>query len=80
MTDRNVIAAQRLQEAQEDANEEACYDAARKAGVANKESAEMCDDGACCCPECPWQTTARHWRRNNGATSLVKLVLRPATW
>ena len=60
--DRNVSAAQRQHDDQEAAAEGACAAAAAKAGV-DAASAEMCDDGACCCPECPWKSTAKNWRK-----------------
>ncbi len=42
-------------------NDAACYAAATKHGM-SQEAADMCDDGECCCPECPWKKTARKWR------------------
>lgn len=59
--DHNVIAAERLFLAQERAAEDACKSAASAAGFdANK--SDDCDDGALCCPTCPWKATAENWR------------------
>lgn len=60
--DHNVSAAQRHHDGQEAAAADACGQAATKAGI-DAESAELCDDGACCCPECPWKETANNWRK-----------------
>lgn len=38
-----------------------CHAAAVLAGVSLID-ADECDDGACCCPCCPWRRTARNWR------------------
>ncbi len=40
---------------------EACHAAAVLAGVSLID-ADECDDGACCCPRCPWRRTAANWR------------------
>lgn len=53
----------KLVEGEEAENESACYEAAQKAGVANRESADECDDGECCCQECPWKDTAKNWKK-----------------
>lgn len=47
---------------------EACHAAAILAGVSLID-ADECDDGACCCPRCPWQTTAANWRSHPGGAS-----------
>lgn len=77
MTDKNELSASRITDAQEDAADEACYAAARKAGVSSKESADACDDGACSCDGCPWQKTAKNWRKQTG---IVRLHLTPKNW
>jgi len=60
--DPNVTAAARHFDAQEAAAENACYTAAAKNGT-DRDNAELCDDGDCCCPECPWKETAGKWRK-----------------
>lgn len=51
---------------------DACYETAYRAGVANRESADFCNDGECCCPNCPWQQTAKNWRPTQDALSPVE--------
>ncbi len=77
MVNANVLAAAKVNDSQEDASDDACYTAARAAGVSSMESADECDDGACSCAGCPWQETAKNWRKQKG---VVRLHLGPANW
>jgi hypothetical protein len=45
---------------------EACHAAAILADVSLID-ADECDDGACCCPRCPWRRTAANWRARPGS-------------
>ncbi|MDZ5455335.1 hypothetical protein [Azohydromonas lata] len=61
MDARMRSAAQCLQELGGAPTIETCHAAAVLAGVSLID-ADECDDGACCCPQCPWRRTAANWR------------------
>jgi hypothetical protein len=61
MDARMRVAAQRLDDLRGSPTIEACHAAAVLAGVSLVD-ADECDDGACCCPRCPWKRTAANWR------------------
>ncbi|WP_298236635.1 hypothetical protein [uncultured Azohydromonas sp.] len=68
MDARMRSAVQCLQELQGAPTIEACHAAAVLAGVSLID-ADECDDGACCCPRCPWRCTAANWRVRPGSAS-----------
>jgi hypothetical protein len=61
-------AQQYLQELRGAPTIKACHAAAVLAGVSLID-ADECDDGACCCPRCPWQTMAANWRARPASAS-----------
>jgi hypothetical protein len=68
MDARTRLAAQILEETRRAPTMQTCHAAAVVAGVSLVD-ADECDDGACCCPCCPWRRTARNWRpRGDGQT------------
>jgi hypothetical protein len=64
MDARARLAAQILEETWRAPTMQTCHAAAVLAGV-NLADADECDDGACCCPRCPWQRTAPNWRQRS---------------
>lgn len=61
MDARERLAAQILEETQRAPTMQTCHAAAVLADVSLVD-ADDCDDGACCCPGCPWRRTASNWR------------------
>jgi hypothetical protein len=61
MDARARLAAQILEETWQVPTMQTCHAAAVLAGVSLVD-ADECDDGACCCPRCPWRRTASNWR------------------
>jgi hypothetical protein len=61
MDARARLAAQILEETRRAPSMQTCHAAAVLAGVSLVD-ADECDDGACCCPRCPWSRTASNWR------------------
>jgi hypothetical protein len=68
MDARMRSAAQCLQELRGAPTIETCHAAAVLAGMSLID-ADECDDGACCCPQCPWRRTAANWRARPGSAS-----------
>jgi hypothetical protein len=61
MDARARLAAQILEETRQAPTMQTCHAAAVLSGVSLVD-ADECDDGACCCPYCPWHRTAGNWR------------------
>ena len=68
MDARMPSAVQCLRELRGAPTMEACHAAAVLAGVSLID-ADDCDDGACCCPRCPWRLTAANWRARPDSAS-----------
>jgi hypothetical protein len=61
MDTRTQAALQCLEEFRGVPTMETCHATAILAGVSLID-VDDCDDGACCCPQCPWKRTAANWR------------------